>query len=256
MNNPRSAAAPASSPTIERACPPVVVSAHQCEDEEEEPAAQRHQSEQVDPARLRVTGLPNLQERHRESGQPHGHVDEEHPSPSQAVRECPADERTDGDGHADRGAVDAHRRPTFAPGWELLGHQGERHGEHRRTADTLERPGDVEEQGIRCQSSRQGGGREHDETGGEYGTASEPVGQRAGGQDDGSERQRVGVDHPLEVVEACVQVPGYRRQCRVHHGDIEQQHERGPAHDDEGPPFPRHLASPCVILVRERYKVP
>ena len=63
------------------------------------------------------------------------------------------------------------------------------------------------------------------------------VAHHAGGQQEGGERQRVGVHHPLQVGEARVQRPLDVGQRHVHDRDVEQEHEGGRADGDQGPPF-------------------
>jgi len=71
--------------------------------------------------------------------------------------------------------------------------------------------------------------------------AAEAVGERAGGEHEGGERERVGVDHPLQVGEAATEVLLDRRQRRVDDGDVEKKHERRHADGAEGPPLAFHL---------------
>ena len=63
----------------------------------------------------------------------------------------------------------------------------------------------------------------------------EAVGQRAGRQHDGGERERVGVDDPLEAGEAGVEVGGDVGQRGVHDRDVEHEHRGRRTHDGEGP---------------------
>ena len=74
----------------------------------------------------------------------------------------------------------------------------------------------------------------------EHQLAAQQVRQRPRRQQQRRERQRVGVDHPLDVREARVQVRGDLRQRDVHDRDVEQQHERRDAHDDQRPPLTFH----------------
>ena len=53
------------------------------------------------------------------------------------------------------------------------------------------------------------------------------VGERASGQKQRRQHQRIGVDHPLEVGERCGRPTAGCRQRDVDHRDVEQQHERG-----------------------------
>ena len=59
--------------------------------------------------------------------------------------------------------------------------------------DALQAAGEVEEGRVGGQAAKQRCEREDPETGGEDAAAPEPVGERSGGQDQGCERERVGV---------------------------------------------------------------
>ena len=68
----------------------------------------------------------------------------------------------------------------------------------------------------------------------------EPVAERARGEQEGGEHQRVGVDDPLQAGEAGVEFPLDVGQGDVDDGDVEQQHERRDRDQDEGPPLALH----------------
>src|SRR5262249_13871284 len=86
--------------------------------------------------------------------------------------------------------------------------------------------------------------------------------QGTGGEHERGERQRVGVDDPLQLREARVQIPLDRRQGDVHHRDVEEEHEHGGADDDQRPPLalptPHSLTIPTPTLsnVQEVLTVP
>jgi len=85
---------------------------------------------------------------------------------------------------------------------------GQRDGEHDGGADALHRAGDVEEHDVVRRRARGRCRGEHDEADGEQAPAPEAVGERPGGEDHGGERERVGVDHPLQAGQAGAQVLG------------------------------------------------
>ena len=58
------------------------------------------------------------------------------------------------------------------------------------------------------------------------------------------EAQGVGRDDPLQVAEAGVQRPLHGGQGHLDDGDVHQEHERRPAHGDEGPPVALVAAAP------------
>ena len=63
------------------------------------------------------------------------------------------------------------------------------------------------------------------------------VGQRPGGEQQRGQAQRVGVDHPLQVGEAGVELVLDVGQRDVHDRDVEQQDEDAEADRDQGPPL-------------------
>jgi len=156
--------------------------------------------------------------------------------PAEAVGEGAADQRPDRHRDPDRGTVDPHRGAALAAGRELLGDQRQRDREHHRAADALQAAGEVEEGRVGRQRAEQRGDREDREAEGEDAPAAEPVGERAGGQQEHRERQDVGVDDPLEVGEARVERRTQVGQRHVHDGQVEHEHEGRERHDPERPP--------------------
>ena len=86
------------------------------------------------------------------------------------------------------------------------------------------------------QPARQRGQGEDGHADHEDALAPEAVGQRPLGEDQRREAQGVGRDDPLQVAEAGVQRPLHGGQGHLDDGDVHQEHERRPAHGDEGPP--------------------
>ena len=84
--------------------------------------------------------------------------------------------------------------------------QGERSGEHRRRADALGTAGEVERNSGGRGSARGREQREREQARGKDGAPAEPVGERAGGEQRRGEREGVGVDHPLQLGKARVEV--------------------------------------------------
>ena len=132
--------------------------------------------------------------------------------------------------------------PALAP-VELLGDQRQPAGVHDRAADALARARDDQEQRARGQRAQERGQREQAEADREHELAAEQVGERAGGQQERGQGQRVGVDHPLDVREARVQIGRDLRQRDVHDRDVEQQHERRDADNQQRPPLTFHKQS-------------
>jgi hypothetical protein len=218
------------------AAPALLVAAQERQHDQEQTAAEGDEPAPVDPGCVRVTGLTQPQVGDRDRRDPDRDVEEEDRLPSDAVDEGAADEGPDRDCASDRRPVDAHRHPPFPAGGELLGDQSQGDGEHHRAAHALERSRQVQEGRIGCQPAEQRCDREDPQAPGEHPPAAQPVGQRAGGQHQRRQGQRVGVDHPLELGEAGPEVLLDRRQRRVHDGDVEEQHEGGDGDGAEGPP--------------------
>ena len=166
-------------------------------------------------------------------------VDEEDPAPGEPRGEHTAGERADRDRCADRRAPDPERRAALLA-VELLRDQRERGREHHRAADSLHAAGDDQEERVVGEPAGERGDREEDDAQHEDPLAAEEVGERAGGQDAGRQRERVGVDHPLEVGERRVERPLDRRQGDVDDRDVQQQHESGRTDGHERPRLPLH----------------
>jgi hypothetical protein len=232
------------------AAPALVVAAQEPENEQEQGRAERRQAAPVHPRGVRVAALAELRVGHRDRRDADRNVDEEHPLPAERVDQRATHERADRDRHADRGSVDPHRRAALAAGRELLRHKGQRHREQNGSADSLNRPGDVEEGCIGSKAGRERRAREDQQASGEDAPSTEAIGKRTRGEHECRERERVSIDHPLQVGEAGVQVLLDRRQRGVHHGDVEQEHERRHADREQCPPFALHIRFLQLELVR------
>ena len=112
-----------------------------------------------------------------------------------------------GGGAVDR-APDAERD---APVTAVVGdvEQGGGAREHGRAAEALEDPGSDQGLLVRGDRAEQRGDREDDDADQVGAAAAEPVGERAGAEDQGGQGQGVPVDDPLEV---GVARPGSRRR--------------------------------------------
>jgi hypothetical protein len=135
-------------------------------------------------------------------------------------------------------APDAQRRAALAPG-ERRGKQRQRRREHRRTADALQRAREVQRRRARRQAAQQRGDGEEAQAGDEHRPPAEAVGQRSGRQQECGERQRIGVDDPLQVLERRAEVLLDVGQRDVDDRHVEQQHERRDADGAERPPAVR-----------------
>ena len=82
-----------------------------------------------------------------------------------------------------------------------------------------------------------------DEADHEQAAPAEAVGERTGGQHGAGERERVGVDDPLQAAEAGVEVLGDAGEGRVDDRDVEHQHRGGGTDDRKGPALDVHQGS-------------
>ena len=97
-------------------------------------------------------------------------------------------------------------------------------------ADRDEHPGGGRE------PARQRGGREQAEPGEEDAAAAEEVARPAAQQQQAAERERVGVDDPLEAVDGEPEIGLDRGQGDVHDRDVEDDHELRDGEDGEDEP--------------------
>ena len=218
------------------AAPTEVVAPHEREHEQEQAHGEGDEAHPVDLARPQVLRLGDLGEGDEDRDGADGHVHEEDPAPADAARDGAADQRPDGDGAADHRPVDAEGGPAVAPR-ERRGDQRQRGGEHDGAADALDGAGQVEHEGRGGEAADQRGQREDDQTDGEDLPPPVDVARHPGGQQEGGQRQRIGVHDPLQVREARVQRLLNVRQRHVHDRDVEKEHEGRRADGDQGPPF-------------------
>ena len=73
----------------------------------------------------------------------------------------------------------------------------------------------------------------HGEAGEEHGPAADQVAEPAGEQQQAAERDQVRVDDPREARLREVEVLLDRRQCNVHDGRVEHDHQHADAENDE-----------------------
>ncbi len=229
-------AAPASRLTVVALPQPKSLPRTSANTKQEEAHREGDEAHPVDPTRAQVLRLGDLGERDEHGDGADGHVHEEDPAPADATGDGAADERADGDGAADDGAVDAEGRAAVASG-EGRRNERERGGEHDGAADALHGAGQVEHQGRGREPADQRGQREDDEADGEDLPPPVDVARHSGRQQEGGQRQRIGVHHPLQVREARVQRRLDVRERHVHDRDVEQEHEGRRADGDQGPPF-------------------
>jgi hypothetical protein len=86
------------------------------------------------------------------------------------------------------------------------------------------------------QATDEGGGREDRDTDHEHAPAPEQVGRTPREEEEAAEGDRVGADHPLQVLLREVERLADRRERNVDDRDIENRHEEGDAYERESLP--------------------
>ena len=217
--------------------PAFVVAAHEREDEHEQRGREGDEARPVDPPLLTPdVGEPGHGGVHAQ--QADWDVEVEDGFPPEPLGQHSADQRSDGDGRAQRSPPDPECRPSIGA-VELLRDQGQRGGEHHRPARALGPTSQVQEQRAPGQAAQRGGRGEDDQPEQEHALAPQAIGQRSRAEQEGGQGQRVGVDHPLQVREARLQRTLDRGQRDVDDRHVEQQHERAYADDAQRPPLAR-----------------
>jgi hypothetical protein len=120
---------------------------------------------------------------------------------------------------------------------ERLGQQRERSREHDRAADSLAAPRDRQEKRARSQPAAERARCEDHDPNREQELPAVEVGQRAGCEQECSQRQCVGADHPLQIRQRRPERALDVGQRHVHDRDVEQKHEHARAHGRERPPL-------------------
>jgi hypothetical protein len=134
-----------------------------------------------------------------------GNVEPENPVPADASHDGAADDGADR--HAEAGDA-APQTDRGAPllGRECLTDQGQREREHDRRAGALDGTGGDER--ARARRERRGGrrGRERQQADRVHAPPPEAITERRAGEQEAGEREVVGIDGPLEALQARVQV--------------------------------------------------
>jgi hypothetical protein len=130
--------------------------------------------------------------------------------PADAVDDGPADDRAERDPEARDAAPETDCRSALL-GRERLADQGQRERHYDRAADALQRPRPDQHARARRQCRGRGRGAEQEDADREHAPATEAVPERSTGQQEAGEGEVVGVDGPLQALEAGVQVSPQRR---------------------------------------------
>ena len=181
---------------------------------------------QIGDPHVRVAALaqdPDCEQRRRERDR---QVDEEHQAPVGRDQQ-PAERRAGGGRDAADGGPDSDRRRSL-PRIELGQQQRERGRDQERGADRLHDSRDDQRRRGRRRTAQQRAQREHGKPGDERAPASEAVGERAGGHQQGGEDDRVRVQHPRQAADArSMEAVADRRQGDVDDEQVEARHEDG-----------------------------
>jgi hypothetical protein len=162
-----------------------------------------------------------------------GDVEYEHRPPAHRYDQQPAEDRA-------RGRCDPRHRRPHADRAGALRSIGIGRPQHRqrarheqRHADALGDPGPDEEPDRGGGGTRRRRDREQAQAGEEDAPAPEPVAQRAPGEQQRREHQRVGVDHPLQPGDAALQLAPEVGQRNVDGRRVEDDHEIAEADPDQ-----------------------
>ena len=157
--------------------------------------------------------------------EPDGDVGEEDGAPADGRDEDPSDDRAAGETDSGHGAPDGKRTATRLRLGEGVGDQGERAGHQPGGTDALRDSSRDEERDGACDGTRRAGQDEHGQPDEEASAYADPVGQRAGEQEQRRERDGVSVDDPLRGRGRAAEVGADRAQRDVHDRRVERDHQ-------------------------------
>jgi hypothetical protein len=133
-------------------------------------------------------------------------------------------------------------------GRERGGDDRQRARRHQRAAKTLRRARGDQGSAIGCQATGQRREREHEQRQDEYAALPEVIGRSAAEHQEARERDRVGVDDPLQFGRQEAEARLDRGQRDVDDAQVEDHHELRHAADDQQP----HRTATLLGLVRRR----
>ena len=197
----------------------------------------RHRAREVEaPVGHDAARLGDVAQRGDRGADPDGDVDDEDPRPAEDVGQDAAEEQAEGAAGAGDRAPDAHRAGAILALGEGGGDDRQRRGGDQGGAEALHAAGDDQHlarvgQGVG--GRRRAEERDADE---EQPAAADEVGGAAAEEQEAAEHQRVGVDDPLQLLGAQIEIGLDRRQGDVDDRRVEHDHELREADDDEGGP--------------------
>ena len=160
------------------------------------------------------------------------HVDEEDPAPAEQLDDHATEQEAGRAAGAGDRAPDAERPVALAALRERREDDRQRRGRDHRAAEALRAAGDQQRRLRLRQPAGDRRAREQRHAGHEQATTTEPVGRAPAEQQEPSEEQRVGVEHPRQVLLGEADVALDARQRDVHDARVEHHHELG--HRDDG----------------------
>jgi hypothetical protein len=203
------------------------------EHDPEQARARERDARQVEPLRRAVALLETA---HHDGDQDEADrdVDPEDPLPRDALDDGAADDGAERDAEAAHAAPDAERQPALL-GRERLAQKRQRQRRDDRAAEPLERAR-RDQRARRGRERRRGRAEGEDQDADrEHPAPAEAIAECGGGGEEDGERQRVGVDGPLELVDGRPEVHADARQGGGHDEVVERDHEQGHAGDDQCP---------------------
>ena len=170
----------------------------------------------------------------REDEHAERHVDREDRRPSEHLREHAAEQRAGGGAEAADGAPQAKAAVALRAFTKRRGDDRERGWGHDSTGEALQCADRDQHLPRLCGCARERGDREQRNAGEEHPPAAEQIGGAGSEQHETSERDRVGVDDPLQAGRREMQAVAHLRQRDVDDCDIEDDHElRQADHEQE-----------------------
>ena len=186
-------------------------------------------------ARPRSAALAHDRVGHQRGRNRDRRVDQQHPAPAELLGDDPAEQ------HAGGAAEPVHRRPQADRAVELRARR-ERRGDdrqrarrHQGAAEALHRARDDQHLPALCGAAGQRGEPEQEQRQDEHAALPEVVGGATAEHQEARERDRVGVDDPLQFGRGEAEAQLDRGQRDVDDAQVEDHHELGHAADGQEP---------------------
>ncbi len=195
------------------------------ENEQDEPRGHENGAKRVEALAVLVHALGEQERREDESSHSDGHVDEEDPLPGEEVDEDAAEEDTECGADATHGAPGAEGDVALAAFLEGPDEDRERCRRDRRRSEPLERAECDQRRLAPREPAQERAEGEEQRAGHEDTPAAEKVRGPSSQEEESSEHERVGADHPLQVLLREPEVDLDRRQRDVDDRDVEDGHE-------------------------------